>query len=244
MNGVIRGSVLAFILVLAFSLCVWAADQPEPRLITVAGDAEVKVVPDEVILTFGVQTMEKDLEEAKNENDARTKKILALAEKYNIEPKHIQTDHINIEPRYRHRYEQRDFVGYSVRKTIVFTLKDTSKFEDLLSSVLEAGANYVYGVRFRTTELRKYRDQARALAIKAAQAKARDLAKELGQTIGKPHMIHEERADWWYNSWWGGRRAQNVIQNIGGAAAESESSIALGQVSVNAKVTVSFELEE
>lgn len=244
MNVSMKKSVFTFVLVLAFSFSAWAADQPEPRLITVTGDAEVKVVPDEVILTFGIQTMNKDLGEAKNDNDVRTKKILALAKKYNIESKHVQTDHINIEPRYRHRYEQRDFVGYSVRKTVVFILKDTSKFEDFLSSVLEAGANYVYGVRFRTTELRKYRDQARTLAIKAAQEKADNLAKELGQKVGKPHKICEERAGWWYNSWWGGRMAQNVIQNVGGAAAESESSIALGQISVNAKVTVSFELEE
>jgi len=60
--------------------------------------------------------------------------------------------------------------GYSVQKTIVVTLSDLSKFEDLLSGVLEAGANYVHNVEFRTTELRKHRDQARALAIQAATA--------------------------------------------------------------------------
>ena len=36
--------------------------------------------------------------------------------------------------------------------------------------------------------------------------------------------------------------AQNVIQNVGGPS-ETDGSIALGQIKVNAKVTVSFELE-
>ncbi|MEW5692254.1 MAG: SIMPL domain-containing protein [Candidatus Hydrogenedentota bacterium] len=249
MNEITKRVVIAFVLVLFFSFPAWAGDQPELRLITVTGDAEVRIVPDEVILTLGVETWNKDLGVAKSQNDECVKKVQAVAKKYKIEPKHIQTDYISIEPRYEDHWEHRKFVGYFVRETIVFTLRDTSKFEDLLSSALEAGANYVHGVQFRTTELRKYRDQARALAIKAAQEKANDLAKELGQKVGKPHTIQEDRAGWWswYNAWWGSRwsvgMAQNVIQNVAGGPSETESSIAVGQININARVTVSFELE-
>ena len=41
------------------------ATAQEPRLITVSGNAEVRVVPDEVILTLGVETWDRDLEAAK-----------------------------------------------------------------------------------------------------------------------------------------------------------------------------------
>ena len=76
------------------------------------------------------------------------------------------------------------------------------------------------------------------------------LASELGQSIGEPHSIQENRT-WWgsgYNSWWCGRWAggmsQNVVQNSqGGNAGESDSGIALGQIKVNATVSVSFELK-
>ncbi|MFH2047203.1 MAG: SIMPL domain-containing protein [Pseudomonadota bacterium] len=170
------------------------------------------------------------------------------AKKHKIEEKHIQTDHISIEPRYEHQYEHRKFIGYFVRKSIVLTIRDTSEFENILTSVLEAGANYVHGVQFRTTELRKHRDKARLLAIKAAREKANDLAKELGQKVGKPYEINENPSGWWswYNSsWgsrWGGGMAQNVMQNAAGSSG-SDSSIALGQIKVNAKITVSFEIE-
>lgn len=234
--------------VLVVSHPALAADNPEPRLITVTGDAEVRVAPDDVVLTLGVETWSPDLTKAKKENDERMQKLLKLAPTFKIEDKHVQTDYISIEPRYDDQWEHRDFVGYFVRKNIVFTLRDPSKFEDLLSSALEAGANYVHGVQFRTTELRKYRDEARALAIKAAKEKADALAGELGQRVGKPHMIREDQVGWWswYNSWWGNRwgggMAQNVIQNYGGQA-QPESTVALGQIYVNARVTVSFELE-
>jgi hypothetical protein len=36
--------------------------------------------------------------------------------------------------------------------------------------------------------------------------------------------------------------AQNFVQNVGGDPLETEGSIALGQISINARVRVSFEL--
>ena len=225
------------VVALAVSHSAIAADYPEPRLITVTGDADVRVAPDEVILTLGVETWDKDLNKAKSEHDQRVQKVLKIAQKFNIEDKHVQTDQISIEPRYAQQWEHRKFVGYFVRKNVVFTLRDTSKFEDILSSALEAGANYVHGVQFRTTELRKYRDEARALAIKAAKEKADALAKELGQKVGKPHMIREDQAGW------GGAMAQNYVFTGYEGQPQAQSTIALGQINVNARVTVSFELE-
>lgn len=223
--------------------------QPEPRTVTVTGDAEVRVVPDEVILTLGVENWSKDLDAAKRRNDEIVQGVLAVARRYDIDAKHVQTDHVSIEPRYEDSYEQKEFIGYFVRKTVVVTLRDISKFEDLLSSVLEAEANYVHGVQFRTTELRKHRDEARALAIKAAREKAVALAGELGQEVGQPLTIREEQAGWWswYNAWWGSRWggmvSQNVVQNAGPGAYEGDGSLAPGQISVNARVTVEFELQ-
>ncbi len=249
------------LIILASTACAGSqpvcAEAPSPasslRLITVTGDADVRVVPDEVVLTLGVETWNKDLETAKQENDTRIKRVIALAQRYEISPQHIQTDHISIEPRYHDNAaiadEKRDFIGFFVRKNIVITLKDTAQFEGLLTDVLDAGVNYVHGIQFRTTELRTHKDQARALAIRAAQEKATALAEELGQSIGDPHTIQENHSGWWspYNAWWGYRwgnsMAQNVIQEVGGGSTTAEESIALGQITVNAKVTVSFELK-
>jgi uncharacterized protein YggE len=234
-------------------LTAWTGKQSEtsePGLVTVTGDAEVRVVPDEVILTLGVETWDKNLSKAKRENDERVKAVLELAKTYGIESKYIQTDHVSIEPRYHDSYRQEDFIGYFVRKTIVITLKDISQFEDLLTSVLEAGVNYVHGIQFRTTELRQHRDEARALAIKAAQEKANALVGELNQRVGKPRTIREDQVGWWswYNAWWGSRwsggpATQNVIQEVGGESFTSEGVLAPGQITVKARVTVTFELE-
>jgi hypothetical protein len=162
-----------------------AQQQREPPLITVTGDAEVRVVPDEVVFDLTVQTLNRDLRLAKSQTDERLKKTLELTRKYKIAPADVQTDYVRLEPRYRGNDETRTLVGYSVRKDLVFTLRDAAQAEELLSEVIEAGITRINGVSFRSSQLRKHRDQARALAIKAAQEKATALASEIGQKIGK-----------------------------------------------------------
>ncbi len=215
--------------------------------ITTTGDAEIKVAPDEVIFILGVETWDKDIKIAKRQNDDRIRKILAVTNDFAIDPKYVQTDQITVDPRYRNgTYSDADFIGYFVSKTIVITLNDVSKFEDVYTGVLSAGANHVQGIQFRTTELRKYRDQARALAIKAAQEKAAALAGEMGQRIGKPQSIEENSSGWWssYSAHWGGAMTQNVVQNAGGGSTFSEEgTFAPGQISISARVTATFELE-
>ena len=228
-------------------LAGWIVNQ-DPRTITVTGDADVRVSPDEVIITLGIETWNKNLDEAKSENDERTRQVLALTDDFDIEPRHIQTEYLSIDPSYEN-WENRHIDGFYVRKTIVITLKNISKFEDLITGVLEHGVNHIHGIQFRTTELRKYKDEARALAIKAAEEKAIALAGELGQDVGKPRAISENQTGWWswYGSWWGsywsGSMAQNVIQEVGSNYSLEEGTIAPGQITVNAKISATFELE-
>jgi uncharacterized protein YggE len=228
-----------------------AGSAAPPRTISVTGNAEVLVVPDEVDLTLGVESSDMRLLTAKSKNDEVVTQVLTITQDLGIDAKYVKTDYISIEPRYDNSYKQPTFLGFWVRKNIVITLKDITKYEDLLGRCLEAGVNYVQGIEFRTSELRKYRDQARALAVKAAQEKAAAMAKELGQTIGQPLSIHEDYNRWYspWNSWWGGGyssgMAQNTIQNAPSATApqESDSQLAPGQIAVDASVTVDFELK-
>ena len=253
MKSMAISSAAIFISVVTLFAAQAASAEPQPRAdqrtITVNGDAEIKVEPDEIILTLGIETQDKDLARSKDLNDDIAGKLLAALRGLGIDRKHIQTDYLNIEPVYENYARPENFIGYFVRKTFVVTLKDISKFEDVLSASLDAGVNKVQGIQFRTTALRKHRDEARALAVKAAREKAIALAGELGQKIGEPYSISETGSGWysWYGSaWWGGRGGgmfQNVSQNAGGGSLGDESVIAPGRISVNASVTVVFEMQ-
>ncbi len=244
-------AVITVLALVVLGLTAWTQDSgelEETGQIAVTGEAEIRIVPDEVILTLGIETWDKNMEIAKGQNDAIVARVFALADDYGIAPEHVQTDYVSIEPRYRSGYyEERDFIGYFVHKTVEITLRDLTKFEDILASALEAGVNYVHGIQFRTTELRKYRDEARALAIQAAKEKAEALAGELGQGVGDPTMIQEVQNSWWsgYSSWWGSgwnAMSQNVIQEMGTGSVASDGSLAPGQIKVTARVSVTFQL--
>ena len=234
MQETVRKVAVVFFLLVVFFCSACAGNKPEPRLITVTGEAEVRVAPDEAILTLGVETWDKELGIAKRHNDERIKGIVALAKKNNIAPGNVRIENISIEPRYKGGDVQEELIGYCVRKTIVLVVRDVSKFDELLTGVLEAGANYVYGVQFRTTKLRQYRDQVRALTLKAAKEKAKMMAKGLRQKVGRPYAVVEEQYE--------RGMAPNVIQGTGGGPGEADTSIAIGQISVSARVRVSFEL--
>lgn len=247
MNARRTGVAAAMVLIALFS----AAQMPVARgddVISVNGESEVRVVPDEVLLTLGVETFDPALKAAKAINDERIQKTMAAARTLAVPAAQIQTDYISIEPKYPSGDLARQLQGYIVRRTMLIRLKDISRFEDLLTAALEAGVTHVHGIEFRTTELRKFRDQARLLAVKAAREKADLLARESGRRVGKAVSIGEASYGYHssYGSWWGGRYSsmtQNITQNLGGSPLESDSTLAPGQISIRASVHTSFVLQ-
>lgn len=236
------------VLALAAAASACSATGKDQRTIAVNGHAELKIVPDQVILTLGVETFNVDLDAAKTDNDRRVSDVLAAAGKLGVADEQLKTDYLDIQPRYKETRGERTFLGYNVRKSVVVDLHDISQFEALLSAVLDAGANYVHGIDFRTSELRKHRDEARSLAIDAAREKAEAMAARLGQNVGRPISMTEGPSSVWspYGSWWGSRRGQPMMQNVtryGGSAGEAiDGPTVPGQLSVFARVAVTFEL--
>jgi len=218
--------------------------------INVTGDAEVRVMPDEVVMSLGVETFDRVLATAKRMNDERIKQTVATARSFGIPAESIQTDYISIAPKHRGDDIALETLGYVVRKSVVITLRDLAKYEGVLSGALEAGVTHVHGIEFRTTQLRKHRDAARTMAIAAAREKAALLAGESGRKVGIVITIGEASYGYWssYGSGWGGSRyggqmSQNVTQSLDGAPLSSDTALAPGQISIRANVRVNFSLE-
>jgi uncharacterized protein YggE len=234
------------IVMLLGALSARAGAQPRqeiaPREIVVSGEAEIKVVPDQVILTIAVVTQDKDLLAAKTQNDERVRRVLAVPHDFKIDPKHVQTDQVTIEPRYRSYNDKQEFLGFEVRKSVVICLKDLTRFEPVLMALIKAGTNRVDGVQFQTSELRKYRDEARQKAVRAAREKAQAMAGELGQKLGRPRSIVESGAG--LSSAGRSSAYQNFSGSAGGDSPGAESGFAPGQISVTASVTVRFDLAD
>ena len=234
---------------LTCSLLLLVSAAHAQQTISVTGDAEIKVVPNQVVLALGVEVHAKALADARQDNDRRVRNIRAAATRAGIDPKDIQTDFIQLGMEYENdgvtpRY-------YYSRKSIVITLRDVDRMEETLAAAVDAGATHIHGVNFETTELRKYRDQARALAVKGATEKARDMAAAAGLKVGeKPVGISSQSfggRSWYGNGWYGGRggmSAQNVsVAMDGPGGGGPEGTVALGRISVTASVSLTFRTE-
>jgi len=235
--------------IVTLTILLAACNATAAQTISVAGDAEIRVVPDQVVISLGVEVRAKTLAEARRENEERVRSVLAAAAGLKVQKGDLQTDFIQLGIVYNPDGITPQY--YYARKSIVIVLHDIDRMEEVLATSVDAGANHIFGVEFETTKLRQFRDQARAMAVQAAADKARDMAAAAGlKVVGGPTGIQSTQYGGrsWYGNWWGGggshtMASQNVMVDPGPGAGPSEGAVALGRISVTAAVSMQFRIE-
>jgi uncharacterized protein YggE len=219
------------------------------RSVQVTGAAMINVTPDRALIQLGVQSNGVTPDAVQIANSVAIHKVINALQVQGVEAKDIATDIYVIEPIYE-SYDSLYIKGYRINNIVAVTLRDVQKTSVVIAAALGAGANQVINVEFFTSDLRKYRDQARELAMTAAKEKAQALADAAGAEAGCVLTINEN--SWsYYNGWWYGRNqniwTQNTIQNAspGGDASSSagDEPISLGQISVKAEVSATYSLK-
>jgi uncharacterized protein YggE len=164
-----------------------------------------------------------------------------------VQARDVSTDRYVVEPVYDD-YDSLIISGYRISNEVAVTVRDVAETSALVSTALESGANQVHSVEFYTSELRRYRDEAREMAVTAAREKADALALAAGARAGCVLSITENSCSSYSGSWYSRSRdlwTQNVAQNVpsGEAAGVAEEPISLGLISVQAEVALAFALE-
>ena len=219
------------------------------RSIQVNGTAVVNVTPDRVLIQLGVQSNGITPQKVESANSRTINRVILALNAQGIEEKDIVTDWYVIEPIYED-YGSLYIKGYRINNIVAITLRDISKVNMVIIAALNAGANQVINVEFYLSNLRKYRDQAREMAMKAAQEKAQDLAFAAGAETGCVMDINENSWSNYNGGWYSQNRdlwTQNTMQNISPSGGETSALIDsgpvnLGQISVRAEVSASFSL--
>jgi uncharacterized protein YggE len=212
-----------------------AEDRLPPKVVRVVGTSEVKVVPDRALIEIGVEKQNARASVAKQLADGAARRLLASLHGNGIDEKDIQTTYLFLEPQFDYRKGMR--ISYFVAaQTMTVTVRDLAKLDSILESVVKSGANRVDSIQYETSDLRKYRDQARDLAVKEAREKARALAQALGQDIGKPYSIEEVP-----------EFGSDISAGITTSDTEANErkrgpATAPGERTIRARVTVSFDL--
>jgi uncharacterized protein YggE len=224
------------------------------RTIQVSGTAIVNVQPNRVLIQLGVQSNGRSPKEVQSANAATISRVTKSLQDLGVSSKDIATDWYIIQPLYED-YDSIRIKGYRIHNMVAITLRDVSRANEIIAAAFQAGANQVVNVEYYTSDLRKYRDQARDLAMKAASEKAQDLAAAAGAETDCVLNINENSWSylndsgwsWWYRGGESNLWTQNVVQNTApsgnGANPIEEGPVSPGQISIRAEVNASFSLK-
>jgi uncharacterized protein len=235
-GGNLKSIVFAIALLLLTGLAA-AEEKLTLRTVRVVGTSEVKVVPDRAVINVGMEKQNPSARLAKQGADEAARRLLDELHANGVEEKDIQTTFLSLQPQfnYRHGMKMSYFVA---EQTLSVTIRDLSKLDSIFEALIKAGANRIDSIEYESSDLRKYRDQARDLAVKAAREKAQALAAALDQTIGKAVSIEEvpQSADQ-YSTFMSNATFENAKLRQGNGPTTSA-----GEKTISASVIVAFDL--
>lgn len=161
------------------------------RTVTVSGNGQVSITPDTAIVTLGVEINDPDLSAAQTNATQRMEAVIAAMRAAGIAEADITTSNYNVWVDRNYEQPEQPIRAYFVSHTITVKVRNVDQVGSIIETGIEAGANTVQGVYFTVEDPGNAVSQARELAIADARAKAEDLARITGVTLGAVVTIDE-----------------------------------------------------
>ena len=209
---------------------------PEPRRILTTGFASLTLAPDEARVTIGVVTRGETAEEASRKNSEVMTRVIGALKGLGLTEREIQTRWLSVNAEYDCSGGRCTVSGYVATNTVEVRLR-SERFQ-LISEVVDrtvaAGANLVQGVHFSVSEERRrsVEEELMRAAIADARRKAQRAAEELGARITGVLYVDLSVDQIPYP----------VVTAVGRAESGAGTPVVPGEVTVTARVQVSFEI--
>ena len=203
--------------------------------IWVSGKGEVSVVPDIVSLRLGIEAQETSVAEAQTKAAEAMNKVMAALTESGIDEKDIQTQYFSIQQvtKWNRETEEQIIIGYRVTNTVTAKIRDTDKAGSIIDAVAKAGGDLtrINGISFSVDDPSAYYEEAREKAMDEAEAKAKQLARLGGVTLGKPTYISEGAPPIVY---------PRAVYEVAPAQAPAETPISPGEMEISLTVQVTY----
>jgi len=224
--------ILLFSFVSYMSMAQMAAQEVVQSVVptvNVVGEASIEATPTLVNISVSIEGEGKDAKLLRQENGEKLAKVIQAINKEEVPMKNFQTDYVSLYKNYD--YNTKTY-QYRISQTVKIKLDNLAKYETLMDALFEAGVNQINSVTFgiEDSTRAKLQQEARIAAIDNARKKALLYATSLDQNIGKALTIRETSL-----------RDTPASVMIRGAA-PSNTTLALGSISVNSQIIVTFEL--
>jgi uncharacterized protein YggE len=188
-------------------------DSGDRAAIKVNGHGKVEGTPDVMSITMGVETRDASAQAALRRNSERAKAMIDALKAQGVQAKDIQTQDIAVDANYD---KDNKVTGYTARNTITAKLRDINKAGQVIDAAAETAGDDIrlQGVVFSIDDTSALVAEARAKAVKDAQAQAKQLADAGGIKVGTIHSIDSTSSSYqpqFYDSFRGATLAAEAI---------------------------------
>jgi uncharacterized protein YggE len=208
--------------------------------IWVNGTGKMTVTPDLATLTLGVSSQTATVAEAQSNAAAAMDKVMKALADNGVAKKDIQTNFFNIQQvtRYDDKTQTQIVIGYMVSNSVIAKLRDMNNVGVVIDAVVAAGGDLtrINGINFSVEKPETYNQQVRELAMQDAKAKADQIAKLSGVTLGKPTFVSDNSATPIY-------RDQSTSQGSGVVAPAPTTAVSAGELNIILNVQVAYAIQ-
>jgi uncharacterized protein YggE len=106
-----------------------------------------------------------------------------------IDKEDISSAQLQITPHYNWDNKAQVYVGTEVSRTVDVTLRDLSRYDALIRSIIDAGVAQIHSTRLSSSKEKELRQQALAAAIADGMEKARIMVAHLPEKIGAVYSM-------------------------------------------------------
>ena len=228
-------SVLVIGLLAACAPASVSPDSKSTRSMNVSGSGQVSLVPDIASISIGVRTEADEVTDALSGNTDKANAISDVLQDYGVTQEDIQTSNFNVYPSERYDPMTGEVIShyFVVDNTVIVTIRDLSKLGEILSAVVDAGANSIYGISFDVEDRETAINQARELAIQDAKAKAQTIADAADVKLGDLLSINV----------YGTSSPVTYYDSKGGAYYEGSVPVSAGTLTITIECNLTYELK-
>lgn len=215
--------------------------------VSVTGEGEVTAVPDVATVSFTVRESGKTVPEAQKLAEAKIAAGLKGLESIGVEKKDTKTLSYNVNPKYETSYctayscppavSSPKIIGYEVSQSISVKVRKVDQAGEVLGILGKANITEMNGPNFTVDDMDKVQAEARALAIKKAQEKAKVQADALGVSLGSIISFSDDNGGYYPVMY----RAD--VMSASAIAPESKVSLPSGENVIKSRVTITYTLK-
>jgi uncharacterized protein YggE len=200
---------------------------PGPHL-TASGSAVVRLPPDRVSFSVGVETLDANVSRAFRNNAQKVEAVLNALKAKGVQAKELQTSDLEVSSR---NMDGTPADGYRVSNRVTVSREDASGVGELIQAAIGAGANDAGRLNFFVANPDAAQARGLELAFASAKAKAETMAALSKRTLGDVLCVAEGGG--------GGFPAASFARTAAAGAGSVES----GTEAITFGVTVVFALK-